>query len=78
MLESFDWIKIGNWVVESWFLKKGKNLGLKNTQYWVFLWVKVKKVREKVVIFRWECINFYMTRAFWLSGHRIPHTLITY
>lgn len=34
-------------MVVSWLSKKEKNLELKNTQYWVFLGVKVKKVRGK-------------------------------
>jgi len=34
-------------VIVSWFLKKGKNPELKNTQYWVFLEIKAKKVRGK-------------------------------
>jgi hypothetical protein len=37
MLESLDRLRTGNWVVVSWFLKKGKIVELKNTMHRVFL-----------------------------------------
>jgi hypothetical protein len=34
-------------MIVSWLIKKGKNLELKNTMYWVFLGVKVEKMRGR-------------------------------
>lgn len=49
MLESFNCVRISSWVVVSWYPKKRKLVGIKNTKYWVFFGLKWKKASGKGV-----------------------------